>query len=194
MAWLRPADGPGALDAAPRACYRLPCHAPWPPGTGDAIRLPGCSASWARAFPGTPRHAGAARRFVTGLLDGSPFRDDAAVVLSELFTNAVLHTTSGRPGGLVIVQVARWRHGVRIAVTDQGASAEPVIRDPADVGVPAESGRGLYLAAQLAQRLDWHDDASGRTIAAVLGQPLPRPGGPPLSHAGAASALLAHPM
>lgn len=194
MAWLRPADGPGALDGAPRAGYWLPCHAPWLPGTGGAVRLPGCPASWARAFPGTPRRAGAAQRFVTGLLDGSPFRDDAAVVLSELFTNAVLHTTSGRPGGLVIVQVARWRHGVWIAVTDQGGSAEPVIRDPAGVGVPAESGRGLYLAAQLAQRLDWHDDASGRTIAAVLGQPLPRPGVPPLSHAGAVSALLAHPM
>ncbi len=144
-------------------------------------------ASWARAFPGTPRHAGAARRFVAGLLDGSPFRDDAAVVLSELFTNAVLHTASGQPGGLVIVQVTRWRHGLRIAVTDQGASAEPVVRDPAGTGEPAESGRGLYLAARLAQRLDWHDDASGRTVAAVLGQPLPRLSQPPPARPGVAS-------
>jgi GNAT superfamily N-acetyltransferase len=29
---------------------------------------------------------------------------------------------------------------------------------------PAESGHGLYLAAQLAGHSDWHDDASGRTI------------------------------
>jgi serine/threonine-protein kinase RsbW len=116
---------------------------------------------------------------VAGLLDGSPFRDGAVVVLSELFTNALLHTASGWPGGLVIVQVARWRHGVRIAVTDQGSSTEPVIRDRAVAGVPDESGHGLYLAASLAQHLDWHDDASGRTVAAVLGQPLPRLGGPP---------------
>ena len=121
------------------------------------------------------------------LLDGSPFRDDAAMVLSELFTNALLHTASGGPGGLVIVQVTRWRHGVRIAVTDQGSSAEPVIRDPASPGVPTESGHGLYLAAHLAQRLNWHDDAFGRTVAAVLGQPLPRLSGPLPAHPGVAS-------
>jgi anti-sigma regulatory factor (Ser/Thr protein kinase) len=124
---------------------------------------------------------------VAGLLDGSPFRDDAAVVLSELFTNALLHTASGGPGGLVVVQVTRWRHGVRIAVTDQGAPAEPVICDPAGPGMPTESGHGLYLAAHLAQRLDWHDDASGRTVAAVLGQPLPTPSGPVPVRPGTAS-------
>jgi serine/threonine-protein kinase RsbW len=124
---------------------------------------------------------------VAGLLDGSPFRDDATVVLSELFTNALLHTASGQAGGLVIVQVTRWRDGVRIAVTDQGSSAEPVIRDSASARVPAESGHGLYLAAHLAQCLDWHDDASGRTVAAVLGQWLPRPNGPPPAQSGVAS-------
>jgi anti-sigma regulatory factor (Ser/Thr protein kinase) len=125
--------------------------------------------SWARAFPGTPRQAGAARRFVAGLLEGSPFRDDAIVVLSELFTNAVLHTESGEPGGLVIVQVTRWRLGVRIAVTDQGSPGQPVIRDPSTCGELTGNGRGLYLAAHLAGHLDWHDDASGRTTAAILG-------------------------
>ena len=144
-------------------------------------------ASWARAFPGTPLNAGAARRFVAGLLDGSPFGDDATVVLSELFTNALLHTASGQPGGLVIVQVTRWRQGVRIAVTDQGSPAEPVISDPAGAEVPAESGHGLYLAAHLAQHLDWHDDTSGRTVAAVLGQPLPTPSGPPSGRPDTAS-------
>lgn len=131
----RASEGPCevALDGAPAAGRRLPCA--WQVGQpargGDAVGLDGGLALWARAFPGIPRHAGSARRFVAGLLDGSPFCDDAAVVLSELFTNALLHTASGGPGGLVIVQVTRWRHGVRIAVTDQGSSAEPVIRDPA---------------------------------------------------------------
>lgn len=144
-------------------------------------------ALWARAFPGTPGQVGEARRFVAHLLEGSPFYDDAVAVLSELFTNAVLHTASGGPGGLIIVQVTRWRHGVRIAVTDQGSSAEPVIRDPASAGVPAETGRGLYLAAHLARHLDWHDDASGRTVAAVLGQRLPRFTGPPPTRPGVVS-------
>jgi anti-sigma regulatory factor (Ser/Thr protein kinase) len=125
--------------------------------------------SWARAFPGTAEQVGAARRFAAGLLEGSPFRDDAVVVLSELFTNALLHTASGKPGGLVVVQISRWRRGVRIAVTDQGSASQPVIRDPA-CGEAAENGNGLYLAAHLARRLDWHDDASGRTVAAIFGQ------------------------
>jgi len=138
----------------------------------------GALQSWARAFPGSPQQAGGARRFVADLLAGSPFRDDAVVVLSELFTNAVLHSASGDPGGLVVVQVSRWRHGLRIAVTDQGSPSHPVIGGPAAQGEPAESGNGLYLAAHLATRLDWHDDASGRTIAAIFGQL------PPQHHSG----------
>jgi serine/threonine-protein kinase RsbW len=145
-------------------------------------KFPSALPSWARAFPGAAEQAGAARRFVAGLLVGSPFRDDAVVVLSELYTNALLHTASGKPGGLVVVQVSRWRHGVRIAVTDQGSPSQPVIRDPAACGEPAETGNGLYLAAHLARRLDWHDDASGRTIAAIFGQlpPQHHPGSQPL--------------
>ncbi|MGI8445793.1 MAG: ATP-binding protein [Streptosporangiaceae bacterium] len=151
-----------------------------PPGRHAAAQvcpepLPSALPSWARAFPGVPQQASAARRFVAGLLEGSPFRDDAVVVLSELFTNAVLHTGSGKPGGLVVVQVSRWRLGVRIAVTDQGSHSQPVIRAPGTSGELAEDGNGLYLADHLADRLDWHDDASGRTICAVLGQLPPHP-------------------
>jgi serine/threonine-protein kinase RsbW len=131
--------------------------------------------SWARAFPGTPRQVGASRRFVVSLLDGSPFCDDAVVVVSELFTNAVLHTDSGKPGGLVVVQVTRWTLGVRVAVTDQGSAKRPVIGDGRSC---SEGGRGLYLVSHLAEHLDWHDDPSGRTICAVLGTRPPEHCGP----------------
>lgn len=146
-----------------------------PPGGRLLLALP----SWARVFPGTAQHATAARRFVVGLLDGSPFRDDAVLVLSELFTNAILHSDSGKPGGLVVVQISRWRLGVRIAVTDQGSRNQPVIRDPGARSDLAENGNGLYLAAQLSRRLEWHDDASGRTIAAIFGTPPPEHHPPP---------------
>ena len=56
----------------------------------------------------------------------------------------------------------------------QGSASEPVIRDPA-CGEAAENGNGLYLAAHLARRLDWHDDASGRTVTAIFGQLVPQP-------------------
>ncbi len=144
--------------------------------------------SWARAFPGTPRQVGAARRFVASLLDGSPFCDDAVVVVSELFTNALLHTDSGKPGGLVVVQVTRWLLGVRVAVTDQGSAKRPVIGDGGSCQQAAESGHGLYLVSHLAEHLGWHDDPSGRTICAVLGsRPPEHPQPEPRGQAGESS-------
>ncbi len=133
---------------------------------GGAPAMP----SWARAFPGTPQQVGAARRFVASLLGGSPFCEDAVVVVSELFTNALLHTDSGKPGGLVVVQVTRWLLGVRVAVTDQGSAKQPVVGDGQSC---CEGGRGLYLVSHLAEHLGWHDDPSGRTICAILGTRLP---------------------
>lgn len=165
--------------------------------------------SWAKAFPGLPQQVSAARRFVASLLDGSPRRDDAVIVISELFTNALQHTDSGQPGGLVVVQVSRWRQGVRIAVTDQGSVHRPVIRgtgptspdgvahvnanrvftDSADI-IPADCGRGLYMVSCLADHLDWHDDARGRTVHAVLGRlpaGSPSTGSPPTGSSPAGS-------
>jgi serine/threonine-protein kinase RsbW len=155
--------GPQALLFRPGHAADSNGHSPW---TALAV------SSWARAFPGTPRQVSAARQFVTSMLDGSPLRDDAVVVVSELFTNAVRHTRSGQPGGLVVVQLSRWLLGVRIAVTDQGSALQPVIRNPGSPRKPTDSGNGLYLVSRLSRRLEWHDDASGRTVCAVLGRPL----------------------
>lgn len=119
-----------------------------------------------------------ARHFAASLLAGSAQRDDAVTVLSELFTNALEHTASGLPGGLIIVQVSRWERGVRIAVTDQGSLDQPVIRDPAASGGPAEDGHGLYLAAALAYQLTWQEDTCGRTVSTILGAPAPCKHGP----------------
>jgi anti-sigma regulatory factor (Ser/Thr protein kinase) len=129
------------------------------------------ASSWARAFPGTPEQVRIARRFVAWLLDGSPLRDDAVYAASELFTNGVLHTASGRPGGLIVVQVTRWLLGVRIAVTDQGSGNRPVIRQTEPPGELTENGTGLYAVRQLAGRLGWHDDPSGRTVYATFSAP-----------------------
>ena len=145
--------------------------------------------SWARAFPGTPRQVAAARRFAASLLAGSPLRDDAVTIVSELFTNSVRHSSSGRPGGLVIVQVTRWRHGVRIAVTDQGAATHPVIRHPGHDGELTETGSGLFIVGELSRLLDWHDDIFGRTVHATLGAPPPGHGRRPGSRASPAPQL-----
>ncbi len=135
--------------------------------------------SWARAFPGRSRHARAARGFVSSLLAMSPLRDDAVLIIAELFANALAHTYSGKPGGLVVVQVTRWLRGVRLAVTDQGSPGVPEIRENGPHAGLAENGNGLHLVAVLAGSFYWHDDASGRTTCAILGTPPPGLAFPP---------------
>lgn len=53
---------------------------------------------WSRHFPATPEQAGEARRFLAAILDGRP-ADDAILCLSELVTNATIHSRSAQPGG-----------------------------------------------------------------------------------------------
>ena len=59
---------------------------------------------WSRRFPATPEQAGEARRFLAAILDGRP-ADDAILCLSELVTNATIHSRSAQPGGCLTVRV-----------------------------------------------------------------------------------------
>ena len=60
--------------------------------------------AWSRTFPATPEQAREARRFLAAILDGRP-ADDAILCLSELVTNACLHSRSHQPGGRLTVRV-----------------------------------------------------------------------------------------
>jgi CheY-like chemotaxis protein/anti-sigma regulatory factor (Ser/Thr protein kinase) len=68
--------------------------------------------------------------------------DDAALVVSELVTNAVTHASSN-----CAVVVNRSGDGVRIQVRDQGAGS-PDPQPPSDT---AEGGRGLMIVSALAK-------------------------------------------
>ena len=61
---------------------------------------------WRRAFPGAQEQVGEARRFVKTLLASSPLLDDLILITSELTSNAICHTASGR-GGVFVVEVTR---------------------------------------------------------------------------------------
>ena len=74
---------------------------------------------WSRSFPATPEQAGKARRFLAAILDGHP-ADDAILCLSELVTNATIHSRSQQPGGRLTVHVQRRGDHVRVEVCDQG--------------------------------------------------------------------------
>jgi anti-sigma regulatory factor (Ser/Thr protein kinase) len=100
---------------------------------------------WSRAFPATPTQVREARRFLAGILDGHPATDDAILCLSELVTNATIHSHSRQPGGHFRVRVERHGSHVRVEVTDQGgpwAQSQP--HDD-------QNGRGLLVVAQLAR-------------------------------------------
>lgn len=121
--WLE--DRPAALSAHPLR---------------DAFRLPALDASVTRAR----------RRVLDRLREwcvDEEACDDAQLLLSELFTNAVRHTASEK------VSCELWLIGLRLhlEVTDQGGGRHPLApRQGEPLDMDAESGRGLLLVSVLA--------------------------------------------
>ncbi|MBF8188528.1 ATP-binding protein [Nonomuraea sp. K274] len=103
-------------------------------------------------LPGIARSVSLARRWVADALTAAGHRDadDARLVTSELVGNALLHTGSGRPGGLVRVNVFEIGDALaRIEVIDEGAPTVPKPREPGDGEC---RGRGLWLVQQTSVR------------------------------------------
>jgi anti-sigma regulatory factor (Ser/Thr protein kinase) len=124
---------------------------------------------WSRLFPGLAEQVGAARRFVRAVLDGRTETHMIELLVSELATNAVLHTASGLPDGWFVVHVVVFADRVRIRVFDLGGKNVPtVITDPNG----DEHGRGLLTVAALAMEWGVEGDAAGRIVWADF--PLPR--------------------
>src|SRR6266700_415437 len=133
-----------------------PAHGPGPLRALDAS-VPG--PRWRRVFPGEERQLGVLRRWLELLLPECPARGDVACVATELGTNAVRHTASGR-GGWFAVEITWHRQAVRVAVADGGAPGAPrVIDDPA-----ADHGRGLLVVRGLSVRTGFTGDRRGRLV------------------------------
>jgi anti-sigma regulatory factor (Ser/Thr protein kinase) len=122
--------------------------------------------AWSRTFPGTPEQVREARRFLADILAGQPATGDALLCLSELVSNAVLHSHSGKPGGQFSVRVEMNENLLRIEVLDGGGLW-------AGAGAPDEQhGRGLNIVSQLA--VAWGrdgDSETGWTVWYELGTP-----------------------
>ncbi|MFF8382766.1 ATP-binding protein [Streptomyces kanasensis] len=108
-----------------------------------------------------------ARRLVTERLVlwglAGELGETAELVVSELFTNAVVHTGSGR----VVCELRdRGRH-VRIAVHDEGCAVAGPRARPAD---REECGRGLLLVDAVSSAWGSHDarHGAGRVVWAEL--------------------------
>ncbi|MEU4652606.1 ATP-binding protein [Streptomyces sp. NPDC023723] len=128
-----------------------------------------------------PAEVGRARRWARSRLAGSGIRDDEplaetlVLLVSELVTNAVVHT--GRPAVLRLCLpgggpgAAADEATVRLEVADTSGRA-PVYRC---ADGDATSGRGLALVDGLADRWGWTRDDAGKRIWCELDRCAGRP-------------------
>lgn len=92
--------------------------------------------------------------------------EKAALVVAELAANAALH---GRvPGRNFRLSLNRTSDTLRIEVKDPRADRLPSVRPPSDADEPRESGHGLLLVEELADRWGVRPELIGKTIWAEL--------------------------
>jgi anti-sigma regulatory factor (Ser/Thr protein kinase) len=104
-------------------------------------------------IPCEPTSPRVARRFVVGRLGDDERRDDAALLTSELVTNAVQHACT--PVG---VAVSLTRDRLRVEVTDR-STAVAALREP-DVN----GGRGLRLVESISSRWGVVPHGGGKVV------------------------------
>ncbi|WP_371598300.1 ATP-binding protein [Streptomyces sp. NBC_00564] len=131
---------------------------------------------WGLTCPGFPEEVSRARRWTRDILRGSPLAEDAEVIVSELSTNAILHTASGQESGSFHLALAVSSQMVAPSVTDDGGNGTaPKVEHQGD---DAEHGRGLGMVSAIAHRVVVHDSNGGYTVTAELFVDA-RPGGHP---------------
>src|SRR3954447_23768130 len=101
-------------------------HAPWQVGRDR----PGAGMPW------------------TPSLNGHPHSEDAPLIVTELGTNALMHTASGDAAGAFHATLTVSELTIAIAVTDSGdTKTAPEIQHPS---LSSTHGRGLGMVAALA--------------------------------------------
>ncbi|MFJ9624213.1 ATP-binding protein [Streptomyces sp. NPDC101181] len=120
------------------------------------------------ALPARPESVAGARRLTLARLDAwklaGDARDAAVLLVSELVTNAVVHTASAR----VVCELRCLGRSLRIAVQDQGHQPEgPRLRRSSD----DEHGRGLFLVDALSE--SWGSDEAGDSCGRIVWAELP---------------------
>jgi serine/threonine-protein kinase RsbW len=141
------------------ASWKDPELTPTPIGRRSSITLPAIAGQ-----------IGTARQFVARLIDDPALASDAVLCLSEVATNAIVHSNSRRPGGQFTVSAERYGDGrIRVEVEDGGGRWMERVK--------AEGQHlGLMIVSQLAAAWGSQSDGHGRTVWFELG---PVPGSPP---------------
>lgn len=113
----------------------------------------------------------ARRRLVSDLLHAGVYGaavTDAALVLSELLSNALCHATP-LPGPCLRVSWCLEAGSVRVSVTDGGAPTVPELGEP---NPSTTGGRGLRIVERLSLRWGTRHEDEGTTVWAEV--PLPQ--------------------
>lgn len=133
----------------------------------EAVAPPSPPDQASQRFEPTRFAASAARRFVTSVLQGwghDELIDAAALVVSELATNAVVHV-----GHRFTVSLHDRGDVVRIAVLDDSTTGPTVRSD--DRSNRGTNGRGMHLVAAAAREWGTEGEPDGKTVWADLDVP-----------------------
>jgi hypothetical protein len=115
-----------------------------------------------RSFPAELDSVRAARHVTADLLDGHSAQrlaDDAAIVVTELTSNAVLHAHSG-----FTLTISRSATSVRITVRD----SQPLVSQSDGRPFDIRTGHGLSIVVQLARAWDVEPLSDGKVVWAEL--------------------------
>ena len=119
-------------------------------------------------LPSIPESVPMARsrvRAALGFHELDQYADDAAIITSELVTNAIQHI-GGDGTGTIGVTLERTHSPEAVTVIVSDSSPEsPAMRE---VSADSELGRGLQIVAALSARWGWHPEHGGKAIFAIL--------------------------
>ncbi|HTP16665.1 MAG TPA: ATP-binding protein [Streptosporangiaceae bacterium] len=131
-------------------------------GITTAVREP--AAVVTAGLPGVPESVREARALVRQALGaGHPAAEAAALCASELVTNAIAYSRSGRPGGYVELAVAGLPGAAYLTVRDGGGRPGPAARAPGD-----GHGCGLAIVAAMSAAWGTETDSGGRVTWCVI--------------------------
>ncbi|WP_157255056.1 ATP-binding protein [Nonomuraea typhae] len=120
-------------------------------------------AATAKAFVGTAAAIGEARDWARCVLgEWCPRVEDVLLVISELTTNAVIHSASGAPGGRFAVQIELDATSVGVTCIDMGPALTAA---PRPLG---EGGHGLKIVKKLADTYEVQIQDTSRIVCCWL--------------------------
>jgi serine/threonine-protein kinase RsbW len=135
--------------------------------TEDLATMAGATVLGRLTIPGRPEYVCETRTFIAETLSRlAAITDTAALLTSELVTNAVRHSSSGAAGGTVTLVILEVTDGIQVEVCDDGSDfTSPVVKGD----IFASDGHGLFLVEAMAKQWGYLRDVAGTTVWFRLG-------------------------